>query len=89
MMGFCKDCKRWVPDAFIVCVGTCDLKERPTLDCEGDCEFFCVKTGEEFMWCEDCRTTVHETEIERHKCHCLYAKVRSDPDASDYLTTGD
>lgn len=88
-MGFCRECKRWVPDAFIASVGTCDKRDRPVLDCEGDCEFYCLKAEEEFMWCEDCRTTVHKTELGAHGGHCLFAKVRVDPDASEYLPPGD
>ncbi len=88
-MGSCRECGRWVPDAFIVCIGTCDKKNRPTRDLEGGCEFNCAKTEEEFMWCEDCRTVVHRSDLKRHAGHSLFAKVRTDPDASDYLPTGD
>lgn len=88
-MGFCKECKRWVPDVFIVTVGTCDKKDRPTLENEGGCEFYCEKAEKDFMWCEDCRTMVHRSELEGHKGHCLFSEVRTDPDASEYLPAGD
>jgi len=89
LMGFCKECKLWVPDVFVTSIGTCDKKDRPTLYCEGGCESYSTKTDSEFMWCEDCRTTVHKSELERHRGHCLFSEVRTDPDSSEYLPAGD
>ncbi len=89
LMGYCKDCKLWVPDAFITSLGTCEKSDRPTLNCEGDCEHFSGKIVKDFMWCEDCRTMVHRTELEKHRGHCLFSEVRMDPDASEYLPAGD
>lgn len=89
LMGYCKECKLWVPDAFHMSLGTCEKRDRPTLDCEGGCEFYSEKIIKDFMWCEDCRTIVHRSELQRHKGHCIFSEVRTDPDSSDYLPAGD
>ena len=88
-MGHCRDCKLWIPDAFYTNIGLCEKRDRPTLDCEGGCEFFSKKITKEFVWCENCRTTVHRSELGAHRGHCIFAEVRTDPDSEEYLPSGD
>ena len=88
-MPNCKECRWWKPDTFILYLGECEKKGRASLEGEGPCEAYALKKREEFMWCSDCRTTVHRSERARHRGHDLFVAVHVDSDAHEYTQAGD
>jgi len=88
-MPTCKECKYWKPDVFIEYLGECDKKGGATHSSDLKCEVYEVKTDSEFMWCCECRTTVHKSEKHAHEGHSLHASTHTDHDAHEYISAGD
>jgi len=89
-MQSCKDCRHWTPDLFFTYLGRCPEKGMVTEGHMPACEAFGRKRNEgDFLWCRDCRTTVHAGDKERHDGHDLFAGCYVDPDAHELTSAGD
>uniref|UniRef100_A0A7C3J2L1 Uncharacterized protein n=1 Tax=Candidatus Methanomethylicus mesodigestus TaxID=1867258 RepID=A0A7C3J2L1_9CREN len=89
-MPTCDRCRWWKVDIFYCNLGTCEKRQGVFEGTHESCDDF--KKNEldsEFVWCADCRTMVHKSELERHKGHQLSCSFCCDDDASEYISAGD
>ena len=87
-MPSCKECRWWKPDVFFAYIGECEKIGRVSQE-DKSCNDFELKHDADFMWCRDCRITIHRSERVRHKGHGLFGHVHVDYDAHEYTSAGD
>lgn len=89
-MPTCNRCKWWKVDVFYANIGACEKRSGAYEGSHESCEDYEGAAGEsEFVWCTDCRTMAHRSELDKHKGHRLSSKFCCDDDAGDYISAGD
>jgi acetyl-CoA carboxylase beta subunit len=89
-MPSCKDCRWWRPDIFFIYIGDCSKKLSAfDKDNESCNEYEENRVDADFVWCSDCMTTVHKSELSKHRNHVVYCNVHVDYDAHEHISAGD
>lgn len=75
----CEECHHWLPLDTMPHLGECRNTSSPHNrkaifwdKVSGDCFKERSFEGEEFLWCESCRQTIHSSALDEHRSHNLF-----------------